>query len=180
VHVTRDGGKHWRNVSPPGVPADGRAEMVSPSPQVAGTAYAVIERHYLGDHTPYAFVTHDWGAHWTPIASGLPQQEARSIRADARNPHLVYLGLENSFWLSYDDGARWERPALGLPTTPSYDLRIQPRWNDLIVATHGRGLYILDDLTPIQELPRAEAAGDHRDEAPVHRLAHDVAQIRTG
>lgn len=159
VHVTRDGGKHWRNVTPPGVPPDGRTEMVSPSPQLAGTAYAVIERHYLGDHTPYVFATHDWGAHWTPIASGLPQQEARAIRADARNPYLVYLGLENSFWLSYDGGAHWEKPALGLPTTASYDLRIQPRWNDLLVATHGRGLFILDDLTPLQQLPQARAAG---------------------
>jgi hypothetical protein len=159
VQLTRDGGLHWKNVTPPGVPIDGRAEVVSPSPLVSGTAYTVIDRHYLGDHTPYVFITHDWGAHWTSIASGLPQEEARAIRADTRNPHLVYLGLENSFWLSYDDGAHWRKPGLGLPTTASYDIRIQPRWNDLIVATHGRGLYILDDLAPIQQLPQAEAAG---------------------
>ncbi|MDB5040717.1 MAG: BNR/Asp-box repeat protein [Candidatus Eremiobacteraeota bacterium] len=159
VQVTRDAGKHWTNVTPPNVPPDGRVEVAAPSPLTRGTAYAVIDRHYLGDHTPYAFVTHDWGAHWTTIANGLPAQEARAIRPDTRNAHLVYLGLENSFWLSYDDGAHWRKPALGLPTTASYDLRIQPRWNDLIVATHGRGAYILDDLTPIQELPRAEAAG---------------------
>ncbi len=159
MQLSRDGGKHWRDVTPPGVPADGRAEMVSPSPLAPGTAYAAIDRHYLGDHTPYAFVTHDFGASWTRIAAGLPQQEARAIRADARNPHLVYLGLENSFWLSYDDGAHWRKPALGLPTVATYDIRVQPRWNDLIVATHGRALYILDDLTPLQQLPQAEAAG---------------------
>jgi hypothetical protein len=120
----------------------------------------VIDRHLLGDERPYAFVTHDWGAHWTAIATGLPAGEsARAIRADTRNPHLVYLGLENSFWLSYDDGAHWRKPALSLPTVATYDLRIQPRFNDLIAATHGRALWVLDDLTPIQELPQAEAAG---------------------
>ncbi len=160
VHVSRDGGKRWSNVTPPGVPPDGRAEMVAPSPIVAGTAYAVIDRHLLGDDAPYVFVTHDRGAHWQSIAAGLPADApARSVRPDARNPHLVYLGTETSFWLSYDDGAHWTKPQLGLPTTATYDMRVQPRWNDLIVATHGRALWILDDLTPLQQLPQAEAAG---------------------
>ena len=81
-----------RNVTPPGVAPDGRAEMISPSSLVAGTAYAVIDRHLLGDYAPYVFVTHDWGAHWTRISEGLPAQSARAIRPDTRNPHLVYLG----------------------------------------------------------------------------------------
>ena len=159
VQLSRDGGAHWRNVTPPGVAPDGRAEVVAPSPLTAGTAYVVIDRHLLGDDAPYAFVTHDWGAHWTHVTSGLPAQSARSIRPDTRNPNLVYLGLENSFWLSYDGGTNWRRPALGLPTSAAYDMRVQPRWNDLIVATHGRAAWILDDLTPIQQLPQAEAAG---------------------
>jgi photosystem II stability/assembly factor-like uncharacterized protein len=159
VQLSRDAGKHWRNVTPPNVPPDGRAEVVAPSTLRAGTTYAVIDRHLLGDYAPYAFVTHDWGAHWTRISDGLPMQSARAIRPDTRNPHLVYLGLEDSFWLSYDDGAHWRRPALGLPTTASYDIRVQPRWNDLVVATHGRAAWILDDLTPVQQLPQAEAAG---------------------
>ncbi|MBV9440705.1 MAG: hypothetical protein JOZ24_11995, partial [Candidatus Eremiobacteraeota bacterium] len=160
IHVTRDAGRHWRDVTPPGVPSDGRAEMVAPSALVAGTTYAVIDRHLLGDYAPYVFVTRDWGAHWTAISGGLPgDQSARSIRPDARNPHLVYLGLEDSFWLSYDDGAHWRKPGLGLPNVASYDIRVQPRFNDLIVATHGRAAWILDDLTPIQQLPAAEAAG---------------------
>ncbi|HEV3089015.1 MAG TPA: hypothetical protein VGX96_17520 [Candidatus Elarobacter sp.] len=159
VQLTRDGGKHWRNVTPPGVPADGRAEMVAPSAIVAGTTYVVIDRHLLGDYAPYVFVTHDWGARWSRIESGLPVQSARAVRPDTRNPHLVYLGLENSFWLSYDDGAHWRKPALGLPPVATYDIRVQPRWNDLILATHGRATWILDDLTPLQELPQAEAAG---------------------
>ena len=159
VQLTRDGGGHWANVTPPGVPPDGRAEMIAPSPLVAGTAYAVIDRHLLGDYAPYVFVTHDFGARWTRVTGGLPVQSARSVRADTRNPQLVYLGLENSFWLSYDGGAHWRKPALGLPPVATYDIRVQPRWNDLILATHGRAAWILDDLTPIQELPQAEAAG---------------------
>ena len=159
IHLTRDGGKSWKDVTPPDVPADGRAEMVAPSTLSAGTAYAVIDRHLLGDYAPYAFVTHDWGAHWARISDGLPSEPARAIRPDTRNPHLVYLGLENTFWLSYDDGAHWRKPALGLPPAAVYDIRIQPRWNDLIVATHGRAAWILDDLAPVQQLPQAEAAG---------------------
>jgi photosystem II stability/assembly factor-like uncharacterized protein len=159
VQLSRDGGKHWANVTPPGVAPDGRAEMIAPSPLVAGTAYAVIDRHLLADYAAHVFVTHDWGAHWTRIGDGLPAQSARAIRPDARNPQLVYLGLENSFWLSYDGGAHWRKPALGLPPVATYDIRVQPRWNDLILATHGRSAWILDDLTPLQELPQAEAAG---------------------
>ncbi|HZW52909.1 MAG TPA: hypothetical protein VFF00_02680, partial [Candidatus Elarobacter sp.] len=159
VQLSRDGGKHWSNVTPPGVAPDGRAAMIAPSALTAGTAYAVIDRHLLGDYAPYAFVTRDWGAHWTRIADGLPAQPARAIRPDPRNPQLVYLGLENSFWLSYDGGAHWRKPALGLPPVAVYDIRVQPRWNDLILATHGRSAWILDDLTPLQELPQAEAAG---------------------
>ncbi|GAC1575166.1 MAG: hypothetical protein NVS3B7_07560 [Candidatus Elarobacter sp.] len=159
VQLTRDGGKHWTDVTPPGVPPDGRAETIAPSTLTAGTAYAVIDRHLLGDDAAYVFVTRDWGAHWTQIANGLPRQPARSIRADTRNANLVYLGLENSFWLSYDQGAHWRKPSLGLPTVATYDIRVQPRWNDLVLATHGRATWILDDLTPLQQLPQAEAAG---------------------
>jgi len=160
VQLTRDGGAHWRDVTPSGIPRYGRFEMVAPSPLVAGMAYAVLDEHYLGDPRPYVFVTHDWGAHWSTIVAGLPpDQEARSIRPDTRNPGLVYLGTERGLWLSYDAGADWEHPALGLPPSSVFDLRVQPRWNDLLVATHGRDVYVLDDLTPIQQLPAARAAG---------------------
>jgi len=160
VQVTLDGGKHWKNVTPPGVPEYGRVEIVAPSSLVDGTAYAVIDRHMSGDRTAYAFVTHDHGAHWTAISAGLPLgQEARSIRPDTKNPHLVYLGLENSLWASYDDGAHWQSMNFNLPQVAIYDIRVQPRFNDLLIATHGRALWIFDDLTPVQMLPQAKAAG---------------------
>jgi len=160
VQMTPDGGAHWHNVTPPGLLPNGRFEIVAPSTLVPGTAFAVYDRHVLGDRTPYAFVTHDDGAHWISIGGGLPRdQAARSIRPDTRNPHLVYVGLERSIHLSYDDGAHWRPFNLALPPAPVYDIRIQPRYNDLLVATHGRALYIFDDAAPVQQLPAAEKAG---------------------
>ena len=160
VQRTIDGGVHWHNVTPPGILPDGRFEIVAPSTLAAGTAYAVYDRHLLGDSAPYAFVTHDGGAHWISIAAGLPIDEpARSIRADSRNPHLVYVGLERSLYLSYDDGAHWRPFELDMPPAAVFDIRIQPRYDDLLLATHGRGLYVLDDLAPVQQLGAAEAAG---------------------
>ena len=160
VQMTRDGGAHWHDVTPPHLLSDGRFEIVAPSTLVAGTAYAVYDRHELGDRTPYAFVTHDDGAHWTSISAGLPAGEsARSIRPDTRDPHLVYIGLERSIELSYDDGAHWRPFNLDMPPVAVYDIRIQPQADDLLLATHGRGLYVFDDAAPVQQLPQAEKAG---------------------
>jgi photosystem II stability/assembly factor-like uncharacterized protein len=160
VQVTRDGGTRWRDVTPPGTQPYGRFEIVAPSTLRDGTAYAALDRHFLGDRKPYAFVTHDFGAHWTSIAKGLPpDQPVRAIRPDSREPGLVYAGVENGLYLSYDGGAHWRAFAPGLPPVPVYDIRIQPRWNDLLLATHGRSLYVFDDLAPVQGLPAAQRAG---------------------
>jgi len=160
VQRTVDGGAHWTNVTPPGLPPNGRFENVAPSPLVPGTAFAVYDRHLLGDRAPYAFVTHDGGAHWTSIAKGLPaDQAARSIRPDLKTPRMVYAGLERSLQLSYDDGATWRPFNLNMPTAAVYDIKIQPRYDDLLLATHGHGLMIFDDAHPVQGLGAAEAAG---------------------
>ncbi|MFN2459294.1 MAG: WD40/YVTN/BNR-like repeat-containing protein [Candidatus Velthaea sp.] len=160
VQLTLDGGAHWKNVTPAGVPAFARVETVAPSPLIDGTAYAVFDRHMSGDRTPYVYVTHDHGRTWSSLGAGLPHdQEARSVRPDTRNPHLVFAGLENSIWSSYDDGAHWTKFNVNLPPVAIYDIRIQPRFNDLIVATHGRSVWIFDDLAPVQALPQARAAG---------------------
>ncbi len=159
VQLTRDGGLHWQNVTPPHLQPYGRFEIVAPSTIARGTAYAVLDRHYLGDRTPYAFVTHDFGAHWTSIAQGLPtDQPLRSVRPDTRDARIVYLGSEQGVSISYDGGATWRSFSLGMPAAPIFDLRIQPRYNDLLAATHGRSLYIFDDLTPVQDFGRATAA----------------------
>jgi photosystem II stability/assembly factor-like uncharacterized protein len=160
VQLTRDGGAHWKNVTPAKIAPYGRFEIVAPSPLRDGTAYAVYDRHFLGDRAPYAFVTHDFGQSWRAIANGLPAgQPARSIRPDISNPDLVFAGVENGIYASYDGGTHWRPFNLNMPPSAVYDIRIQPRFDDLIVATHGRSVYIFDDLTPVQRLPEAEAAG---------------------
>jgi hypothetical protein len=123
-------------------------------------AYAVVNRHTMGDRAPYVLVTDDGGSHWRVIAGGLPSNEpAHVIREDPRNPEVLYAGLEQGTWVTFDRGARWEPLKLDMPAVSVHDLRVQPAANDLIAGTHGRGLYILDDLTPLQQLTQARAAG---------------------
>ncbi len=156
VQLTRDGGAHWENVTPKGIEPFGRFASISPSAEEAGVAYAVYDRHMAGDRKPYVFVTRDFGAHWSAIDSNLPSEdEARSILADPKTPHLLYLGLERSLWASWNDGATWERISSNLPPVSMREIALQPETNDLIVATHGRGAWIFDDATPLQQFARA-------------------------
>ncbi|MBV8489581.1 MAG: hypothetical protein JO199_03550, partial [Candidatus Eremiobacteraeota bacterium] len=160
VQMTRDGGKHWKNVTPPDADPNGRFATVAPSPLIAGTAYAIEDAHLMGDPKPYAWVTHDDGAHWTSIAGGLPANTwVRTIRPDVRNAALVFLGTEQGVWASYDQGARWQSLRNNMPAVSVRDIRIQPQFDDLVLATHGRSLWVWDDLTPLQDLPKAVAAG---------------------
>jgi photosystem II stability/assembly factor-like uncharacterized protein len=160
VQLTRDYGKHWTNVTPAGAPEFGRFATVAPSTLVDGTAYAISDDHEMGDNAPYAYVTHDFGKHWTKIVNGLPaNQWVRSIRPDIRNRNLVYLGTEEGIWISYNGGASWQSFQNGLPTVSVHDIRMQPREDDLVIATHGRGIYIMDDMRPVQDLQTAIAHG---------------------
>ena len=160
VQLTRDGGKTWNNVTPAGWPRYGRVEVIEVSPHAPGTAFAVFDRHDLGDPRPYAVVTDDYGASWRSIAAGLPgDAPLHVIRQDPVSANLLYAGSENALWLSYDRGLHWERLRAGLPRVPVYDLHVHPRANDLLVATHGRGFFVLDDLAPLQRLAAARAAG---------------------
>ena len=170
VQMTRDGGAHWHNVTPPGTPEYARIETVAPSPIVAGTAYAIADNHRLGDYAPYAYVTHDYGATWTKIVNGLPAgQYVRTIRPDPRNRNLLYAGTENGMWISYDAGAHWQDFRINLPAVSVRDIHIEPQFDDLVVATHGRDLWILDDVGSVQQLGAAERAG-----IDVVRSAHGV------
>jgi photosystem II stability/assembly factor-like uncharacterized protein len=160
IQLTLDGGKHWQNVTPPGAPQYGRFASISPSPLVDGTAYAINDGHYTGDSKPYVFVTHDFGKTWSSIASGLPQAEwARAVAADIKNKNVVYLGTEEGMWISYDGGAKWEAFKNNLPTVSVHDIRMQPEFDDLVIATHGRSIYVMDDMSAVQELQDAVKAG---------------------
>jgi photosystem II stability/assembly factor-like uncharacterized protein len=160
VQLTRDGGVTWKNVTPAGWPKYGRVEVIEASPHAAGTAFTQLDRHDSGDRRPYAFVTDDYGASWRSIASNLPREApVRVVRQDPREPSLLYAGSENALWISYDRGGRWERLRAGFPVVPVYDIHVHPTANDLLVATHGRGFFVLDDLAPLQQLAGARRAG---------------------
>lgn len=160
VQVTRDGGAHWQNVTPPGVAPYGRVETVAPSPLAAGMAYANVDRHRSGDYAPYLFVTNDYGKTWTKIARGLPANEyVRTVRPDPTTPQLVYAGTERGIYVSYDAGAHWQSLQLNLPPASVRDIRVQAQFNDLLVATHGRAFWIMDSIAALQQNPAAQRAG---------------------
>ncbi|MEZ5286538.1 MAG: hypothetical protein R2712_17375 [Vicinamibacterales bacterium] len=162
VSVTQDGGKTWSNVTSkiPGVPKWTYVSDVVPSRAAAGTAYVTFDGHRGGDYATYVFATTDYGATWRSIASNLPEGEvARSLAEDRRNPDLLYLGTETGLWVSWNRGTQWTRLKANLPTMPVYEIKTHPRDNDLILASHARGVWILDDLSIVQQWSKGESAG---------------------
>lgn len=151
LEITRNGGKSWTDVihNVGGLPLPARVASISPSEMTPGTAYAAFDRHQWNDYGSYAYVTHDYGATWERITSGL-ESYVHVVREDPRNTSVLYAGTERGIFVSFDGGRRWNDFRLGLPHLPVFDLKIHPRDNDLIVGTHGRGFYILDDLTVLQ------------------------------
>jgi photosystem II stability/assembly factor-like uncharacterized protein len=161
VQLTRDRGAHWQNVSPPEslVPPWGRVMGLVPGRFAAGTAFIAVERHLLGDERPYLMRTDDYGATWHSIAGDLPSNVFfRTIRQDPRNANLLYAGSSRGVWVTLDGGVHWQPLRLNMPASAIYDLEIQPDANDLVVGAHGRGVWILDDLTPIQQWATAASA----------------------
>ncbi len=160
VQMTLDGGRHWHNVTPAGAPEYGRFATVAPSTLQDGTVYAIEDDHYMGDNAPHAWVTHDFGRHWTSIVSGIPATEwARAIRPDIRNKNIVYLGTELGIYISFDGGAHWKPFRNNMPHVSVHDIRMQPQFDDLLLATHGRAVYVMDDVHPVQVLQRAVSHG---------------------
>ncbi|HKU81439.1 MAG TPA: hypothetical protein VJP76_04640 [Candidatus Tumulicola sp.] len=156
VQLTRDGGAHWSDVTPHGVAPWGRVATVEPGHFSAGTAFAAIDRHMLGDDRPYVFATADYGATWRSIAGNLPSDSyVRSIREDPHDADLLFAGTQHGVWVSFDRGASWQSLRLNMPATTIYDLEIQPVRDDLLVASHGRGVWILDDLSTLRQLAQA-------------------------
>ncbi|MEO9170523.1 MAG: hypothetical protein ABI282_00105 [Candidatus Baltobacteraceae bacterium] len=159
--LTRDGGAHWENLTSniPGLPHYARVNNIDPSPFEDGTAYLVAENHKLGDRTPYLYVTRDYGAHWKSISGNLPRTVyARMVREDPVRKGMLYAGTENGLWVSFDDGGSWQSLLNNLPHAPVYDFVVQPQFDDLVVATHGRGVWILDDISALQSYTPAIGA----------------------
>ena len=161
VSVTQDAGKTWTNVTAKigGVPKFTYVADVLPSRVAAGTAYVAFDGHRGGDYNTYVFATTDFGATWKSLAANLPTGEvARGLAEDRKNPDVLYLGTETGLWVSLNRGGAWTRIKANLPTMPIYEIKQHPRDHDLILATHARGIWILDDVSPIQQWAKSEGA----------------------
>ena len=153
VHITRDGGKTWQNVTPKNLPEWALISIIEPSHFDPGTAYIAATRYKLDDFKPYILKTTNYGKSWKVITRGIPQNEyTRVVREDPHRKGLLYAGTERGVYVSFDDGAHWQPLQRNLPHTPIHDLVVQPREKDLVVATHGRAFWILDDVTPLHQL----------------------------
>lgn len=150
VHVSTDGGAHWKDVTPSTLPEWALISIIETSHFDAGTAYFAATRYKSGDERPYLFRTTDFGATWTSITSGIPANAfTRVVREDPNRQGLLYCGTETGVYCSSDNGQSWQRLQFNLPVTPIHDIAIHAREKDLIVATHGRSFWILDDVTPL-------------------------------
>jgi len=158
IHLTRDGGKTWQGVTPPGLPDWSRVAQIDASATSPGTAYAAIDRHRMDDFHPYVFVTHDFGKTWRAATAGLPGEDCVNVvRQDPVNPKLLFAGTRRGAFVSFDDGESWQPLQLNLPTSGVNDLTIHG--NDLIAATQGRSLWVLDDYSPLRHLKDQALAG---------------------
>ncbi len=162
VQVSRDDGATWKNVVDAirGVPAETHVSRVEASHFDGGTCYVTFDGHRTDDQKPYVFVTRDYGATWAAIANNLPEGNVNVIREDPKNRNLLYLGTEYAFYISLNGGREWKRFMTGLPTVRIDDILVHPRENDLIVGTHGRSIWICDDITPLQQLSDAVMASE--------------------
>lgn len=167
VQLTRDGGAHWTNVTKniPGMIAWGTVGSIEPSHFRAGTAYVTVNGHQEGNFDTWVYRTTDFGATWTRIVNGIPKSPlsfARCVIEDPKRPGLLYLGTENAIYVSFNDGDAWEPLQLNLPHAPVSSLTVQRNFNDLAIATYGRGFYILDDISSLQQLtPAVRATAAH-------------------
>jgi len=172
VHLTRDRGKTWKNVTPKDLP-ESIVNVLEPSPHDPATAYFAATAYKLNDFTPYIYKTNDYGETWTRIVSGIPPNTfARSVREDPDRRGLLYAGTETGLFVSFDDGGVWQELKLNLPEVPITDLRV--RQKDLVVSTEGRSLWILDDLTPLHQIADAVARAAfhlHAPRDPIRNIA---------
>ncbi|WP_245871781.1 WD40/YVTN/BNR-like repeat-containing protein [Sediminicola luteus] len=155
IHISQDGGQNWENVTPPSLPEWSMINSIEPSAFDAGTCYVAATRYKLGDFTPYLYKTTDYGKTWKKITNGIESEHfTRALREDPKKKGLLYAGTETGMYISFDDGAHWNKFQLNLPIVPITDLTIKE--NNLIVATQGRSLWIIDDLTVLHQLQAAQ------------------------
>src|SRR5262249_6606412 len=161
VQITRNGGKNWKNVIGriPGVPKNTYVTRVIASSASAGRAYVTFDGHRNDDFNSYVFVTEDFGESWKSITGNLPHP-ANVIREHPRNEKLLFVGTEFGLWASFNRGASWMQLKNNLPTVPVDDIVIHPRENDLILGTHGRSIWVLDDITPLEQMTGTVAASE--------------------
>ena len=151
VYRTTDGGRHWENVTPDGLPPWSMVSLIEASPFDTAAAYAAVDRHRLDDFAPYFYRTRDGGRHWTRVTEGIaPHAYAQALRADPVRRGLLYAGTETGVYVSFDDGDHWQSLQLDLPTVSVRDLAVHD--GALVAATHGRAFWILDDLAPLRQL----------------------------
>jgi photosystem II stability/assembly factor-like uncharacterized protein len=154
VQLTRDGGKTWKNLTKniPDLPPNTWVSSIIGSRFAPATAYATFDGHMTGDMKTYVYVTKDFGATWTPLATPAMTGFAHVVREDTVKPNLLFVGTEHGLYISLDGGKGWAQFTGNLPNVPVRDVQVQPREGDLLIATHGRGFYIVDDLTPIRNM----------------------------
>lgn len=161
VHVTTDGGASWRNVTPPGAGAFTKISRIDASAHVDGVAYVAGNRYQMDDRAPYAWKTSDFGKTWKPMTTGIRADDfVHVVREDPVRRGLLYAGTEHGAYVSFDDGATWVSLSLNLPDVPVSDLVVKD--HDVVIATHGRSIYVLDDVSPLRQ------AGPGAAGAPVH------------
>jgi hypothetical protein len=169
LQMSRDGGKTWSNVSShisgmgaSGMKPGGYVSRIEPSHKDAGTAYVTFDNHRSADYGIYMFVTRNYGDSFTKLTNGIPPDagSVHVIREDPVNPDLLFVGTEFGMFVTFDRGANWRRMTSGLPTVPVFDIQIHPRDHDLIVATHGRSIWIMDNITALEQMTAQTLTSD--------------------
>ncbi len=175
IHLTRDSGKKWSDVTPQGLSAWSKISLIEASHFKPGEAYAAVDRHRLDDMRPYLFRTRDFGKTWQPIVNGIPSNAfLRAIREDPKKRGLLFAATEFGVYVSFDDGEKWQSLQLNLPVTSVRDMAVHG--NDLVIATHGRAFWILDDITPLRQMDPAAANASTRLYKPAraYRITSDT------
>ena len=158
VHVTRDGGKTWKNVTPPGIADWAKVSLIDAGHRDANTAYVAVNGIRLDDMHPHIYKTHDGGASWEQIDNGLPEDPINVVREDPRREGLLLAGSERAVYISFDDGAHWHSLRLNMPATSIRDLVFKD--DDVVVGTHGRSFWILDDIACLRQMTPETAQKD--------------------